>query len=99
MRNVKKGLRYTPVLVTNEKHISEQQELVKKFLAATVKGYQFAIANPGEAANVLLKNAPEINLDLVKASQAWMSQKYQDDAQRWGEQKEEVWNRSPKSIK
>lgn len=84
---------YTPVIITNEKNAAEQKELVKKFIAATAKGYQFAIANPGAAADILLKNAPELNPDLVKASQAWISPKYQDDAPRWGEQKEEVWRR------
>ncbi|HWI54319.1 MAG TPA: ABC transporter substrate-binding protein [Desulfobacteria bacterium] len=84
---------YTPVLVTNEKHVNEQKELVKKFMKATAKGYEFAIANPAESADVLLKNAPELNAALVKASQDWVSKNYQDDAARWGIQKEEVWNR------
>lgn len=84
---------YTPVITTNEKNAAEQIELVKKFMAATAQGYEFAIANPGAAADILLKNAPELNPALVKASQAWVSKKYQDDAARWGEQKEEVWRR------
>lgn len=84
---------YTPIIVTNEKHIAEQKELVKKFMAATARGYQFAIDQPGEAAQILLKNAPELNPELVNKSQEWVSQKYQDDAERWGLQKEEVWAR------
>lgn len=84
---------YTPVIVTNEKHVNEQKELVKKFMAATAKGYEFAINNPSQAADILLKNAPELKPELVKASQEWLSKKYQDDASRWGEQKEEVWKR------
>lgn len=87
---------YTPVIVTNEKHIADQKELVRKFVAATAQGYQFAIANPTDAAAILLKNAPELNPDLVNTSQQWVSQKYQDDAKRWGEQKEEVWQRYAK---
>ncbi|ADG80960.1 NMT1/THI5 like domain-containing protein [Thermincola ferriacetica] len=84
---------YTPVIVTNEKHIAEQKELVQKFVKATAQGYEFAIMNPAEAAKILLKNAPELNPELVKASQEWLSKKYQDDAEKWGIQKEEVWNR------
>lgn len=84
---------YTPVIVTNEKHIAEQKELVQKFMKATAQGYEFAIMNPAEAAKILLKNAPELNPELVKASQEWLSKKYQDDAEKWGIQKEEVWNR------
>lgn len=82
---------YTPVIITNEKNVSEKKELVKKFMSATAKGYQSAIESPGDAAAILIKNAPELNADLVKASQEWVSTKYQDDAAQWGIQKEEVW--------
>jgi ABC-type nitrate/sulfonate/bicarbonate transport system substrate-binding protein len=84
---------YTPVIVTNEKHAKTEKELVKKFMKATAKGYEFAIKNPEEAADILIKNAPELNKELVKESQKWLSTKYQDDAKQWGVQKEEVWKR------
>lgn len=84
---------YTPVIVTNEDHVKNKKELVKKFMDATTKGYQFAIDNPEEAAKMLLENAPELNEELVYASQKWLSTKYQDDAKQWGVQKEEVWKR------
>ncbi|WP_199620369.1 ABC transporter substrate-binding protein [Paenibacillus alkalitolerans] len=82
---------YTPVLVTNEKLISENPELVKKFLKAVAKGYQYAIDKPEEAADVLVKAVPELNKALVVASQKWLSPRYADDAPRWGEQKRDVW--------
>ncbi|MFD1175635.1 ABC transporter substrate-binding protein [Paenibacillus puldeungensis] len=82
---------YTPVIVTNEKTISQDPELVKAFMRATSKGYQYAIEHPEEAANILLKAVPELDKKLVVASQKWLSPKYQDDAGRWGEQKREVW--------
>lgn len=83
---------YTPVLATNEQLIAEQPELVEKFLAATAKGYQFSIDQPAEAADVLIAAVPELDPELVKASQEWLSPRYQDDAPRWGEQKKEVWS-------
>ncbi|RCX18100.1 ABC-type nitrate/sulfonate/bicarbonate transport system substrate-binding protein [Fontibacillus phaseoli] len=82
---------YTPVLVTNEKTIESDPELVKAFLRATSKGYQYAIDHPEESADILLKAVPELDKELVVASQKWLSPKYQDDAARWGEQKREVW--------
>lgn len=82
---------YTPVIVTNEKQIQEDPELVKAFMRATSKGYEYAIKNPEDAANILLNAVPELDKDLVIASQKWLSPKYQDDAARWGEQKEQVW--------
>ncbi|MBM7855541.1 ABC-type nitrate/sulfonate/bicarbonate transport system substrate-binding protein [Desulfohalotomaculum tongense] len=82
---------YTPVLISSEKTIADNPELVKKFMAATAKGYQFAIEHPEEAAEILLKHAPELDKELVVASQKWLSTRYRDDAPRWGEQKKEVW--------
>ncbi|UQZ37524.1 ABC transporter substrate-binding protein [Paenibacillus sp. PK3_47] len=82
---------YTPVLTTSEKVISDNPELVKAFLQATSKGYQYAIDNPEEAAAILTKAVPDLDPELVLASQKWLSPKYKDDAARWGEQKTEVW--------
>lgn len=82
---------YTPVLTTNEEMISDDPETVEAFLAAASKGYNFAIDNPEEAAQVLIDAAPDLDEDLVKRSQEWLASKYTDDAPRWGEQKLEVW--------
>ncbi len=82
---------YTPVIVTNEKMIAEQPDLVKAFMKATAEGYRFAIDKPEEAANILLKAVPDLDKELVIASQKWLSPRYQDDAPRWGEQKASVW--------
>ncbi|MCA1059675.1 ABC transporter substrate-binding protein [Rossellomorea aquimaris] len=82
---------YTPVLTTNEKMIESDPETVKAFLAATSKGYEYAIDNPKEAGEILLGAAPDLDKELVMKSQEWLAPKYQDDAERWGEQKLEVW--------
>ncbi|MBG9544750.1 ABC transporter substrate-binding protein [Cytobacillus firmus] len=82
---------YTPVLATSEKMIEDEPETVKAFVNAAAKGYEFAIGQPEEAADILLKNAPDLDSELVKKSQEWLSPRYQDDAARWGEQKLEVW--------
>ncbi|WP_176222096.1 ABC transporter substrate-binding protein [Tuberibacillus sp. Marseille-P3662] len=84
---------YTPVITTNEHHVNEQKDLTEKFMAATSKGYQYAIQHPDEAADILLEYAPELNKKLVHASQKWLSDHYQADAKKWGLQDEEVWTR------
>jgi ABC-type nitrate/sulfonate/bicarbonate transport system substrate-binding protein len=84
---------YTPVLITNEKNINEKKEFVQAFMRATAKGYVFAIKNPDESAGILLKHAPELNKDLVKQSQSYVSTQYQADASQWGIEKNEVWKR------
>ena len=82
---------YAPIIITSEKMIAEQPEIVKAFVSATAKGYEYAIANPDDAADILLKAAPETDAELTKASQKWLSQQYQADAPAWGVQKAEVW--------
>ena len=83
---------YTPVLISNETVLSENPEMAKKFLAATAQGYQFAIDKPEEAAEILIGHAPEIDKELAVESQKYLAGKYIDDAPRWGEMKDEVWN-------
>lgn len=82
---------YTPIIATNEKMIEQDPQLIKDFLSALTKGYEYTINEPEEAAKILTKAVPELDDDLVKASQQWLSTKFQDDAARWGEQKNEVW--------
>jgi len=89
---------YTPVLITNEKMTQSQPELVRHFMKAVSDGYLYAIKNPNEAADLLIKNAPEANAELIRSSQTWLSPQYQADAPRWGEQKVIVWERYAKWL-
>lgn len=82
---------YTPTLITNEQMIQKDPETVKKLVRAVSRGYQYAIAHPEKAADILVKAAPETDPKLARASQKWMSPRYQEEAERWGEQKEKVW--------
>lgn len=82
---------YTPVLISNEEMIKNDPETVAAFTKAASQGYQFAIEQPEQAADILIEAVPDLDAELVKASQQWLSPKYQDDASRWGEQKPEVW--------
>ncbi|WP_276352572.1 ABC transporter substrate-binding protein [Cohnella caldifontis] len=82
---------YTPLLMTSEKMIQDKPDVVRAFVEGAAEGYKYAIDHPDDAADVLIKDVPELNADLVRASQKWLSPRYQDDAPRWGEQKKEVW--------
>lgn len=84
---------YTPVIIAHEDLLNNNPELAKRFLKATTKGYEFAINNPREAAEDLLKWVPELDQDLVVASQEYLAQEYRADAERWGEMKKEVWEK------
>ncbi len=82
---------YTPVIITSEKFIADKPEVVRVLLEALAWGYNFAIQHPEEAADLLCNAVPELDIGLVKASQIWLSQYYQADAPRWGEQKASIW--------
>ena len=83
---------YTPVIIANQDTLEQKPEMVKKFLAATEKGYRHAIENPDESAKILQKYAPDYSLDLLTMSQEYLAEKYMEDTDRWGEMKDEVWD-------
>lgn len=82
---------YTPVLASGTKYLEENEEEAKKFLEATAQGYEYAIANPEEAAEILVKHAPEVDLELAKASQAFLANEYQAEKASWGTIDETRW--------
>ena len=57
-------------------------------------GYEFAIQNPKEAADILMEAAPELksNQELVYASQEYLAKQYTADADRWGIFDADRWN-------
>lgn len=89
---------YTPIIITNENLINSNPDLIKKFMKATTKGYEYCIDKPEESAEILVKNAPEIDIKLAKKSQEYLKDKYKEDTKRWGEMKEEVWNNYTKFL-
>lgn len=82
---------YTPVIIANENLINNEPDLVRRFLRATSRGYEFCIEKPEEAVKALLKNAPETDKEIAIASQKYLASEYQSDAERWGEMKREIW--------
>ena len=86
---------YSPVIISNESYLKENPEQARAFLRATKKGYIYAMEHPKEAADILLKHAPELagKKDFVYASQAYLSKAYSEKAETWGEIDPERWNR------
>ena len=83
---------YTPVIIANNKFLEEKPETAKAFLAAVSKGYEYAIENPEEAADILCEAAPELDRELVVASQKYLASEYKAEASRWGEIDPARWN-------
>lgn len=84
---------YSPVIIGNQDWMEANPDLAKAFLAAVEKGYTYAIEHPTEAADILLEAAPELDPDLVYASQNWMADQYVADAAQWGYIDGARWNR------
>lgn len=84
---------YTPVIISGNSYLEENPETAKAFLAALSKGYEFAMENPEEAADILMKYAPELksNAELVYASQKYLAGQYKAESTRWGEFDGERW--------
>jgi len=75
---------YSPVIIANNDFLKKNPEIAKKVLKAIKKGYEYAMKNPEESAKILVKNSPELDINLVTASQKWISKEYQSDAKEWG---------------
>ena len=83
---------YTPVIVAGNKFLEENPETAKAFLEAVSKGYEFAMENPEEAANILVEATPELDKELVVASQKYLADQYKADAPYWGYMDAVRWN-------
>ena len=84
---------YTPLLITSTDVIENRPEMVRKFLAATSRGYVYAIENPDECAEILGSYVPDYDMELLYRSQNYLADKYMADVDRWGEMSDEVWDR------
>lgn len=83
---------YTPVVISGTGFLEEEPDTAKAFLAALSKGYEDAIRDPKGAADILCKAAPELDPELVLASQEYLSARYQADAAQWGYMDPARWN-------
>lgn len=91
----------SPVIISNEQLIKQHPDVVKRFLKATAQGYQYAIQNPQDAANLLMQGAPAGSFDdqqLVYDSQAYLSPRYAEGAACWGQQTLQQWTDYPRFM-
>lgn len=84
---------YTPLIITNNDLITSDPDMIKAFMSATKKGYEYAIANPDEAAKILHDTAlPDTDLEFLTKSQEYLSGEYAKDAESWGVMTDQVWD-------
>lgn len=83
---------YSPVVIANNEYLEENPERAKAFMEAVKKGYEYAMENPEDAAEILCEEVPELDKELVLESQKWLADQYQADAPYWGYIDQERWN-------
>ncbi len=83
---------YTPVVIANNDFLESEPDTAKAFLRALKKGYEFAIDDPEGAADILCESAPELDKDLVLASQEYLKDQYKAEVDQWGYIDPERWN-------
>ncbi len=83
---------YTPTIIASDLFLAENPETAKAFLRATAQGYEYCIENPEESAKILLNHAPELDEDIVLASQVYLAQQYKAQVSQWGYIDQERWD-------
>lgn len=75
---------YTPVIIASNEFLSTNAEQTRAFLRATARGYEYAIENPSESAEILLSQVAELDAEIVYASQEYLADKYKAEVSKWG---------------
>ncbi|EHF01281.1 hypothetical protein HMPREF1008_01761 [Olsenella sp. oral taxon 809 str. F0356] len=75
---------YTPVIAANPEFASKNPDVVKAFLRAVRRGYEYAVKDPDSAADLLCAEVPELDAALVRQSQSYLKNQYVADAASWG---------------
>ena len=87
---------YSPVIIANNDFLNSSPDIAKKFLEAVKKGYEYAIDNPEESAEILIASDETGALngreEFVKESQKWISTQYIGDGEKWGYIDGERWD-------
>ena len=92
---------YTPTIITGPAEIKQKPDLLRRFMAATERGYEYARTHAQESAQILLQEAPKGTFPdpgLVMASQQFLSPRYADPGRKWGWQDAAAWHGYPQFM-
>jgi NitT/TauT family transport system substrate-binding protein len=59
---------YSNALVATEKYIKDNPALIKRFVKASLRGWEFTLKNPEEAIEIMAKHRPEIEKPVLLAN-------------------------------
>lgn len=83
---------YTPVIIANNDLIKNDPDTVQAFMDATRKGSEYCVEHRDDAAKILVDEVPELDLELVRASQEYLANQYTADADAWGRIDPDRWD-------
>jgi len=92
---------YTPNIITSPAEVQQKPDMLRKFMAATARGYEYARTHSQESAQMLINEAPRgtfPDTGLVMASQSFLSPRYADPGRKWGLQDAADWQSYPQFI-
>ena len=92
---------YTPNIITSPNEMKQKPDLLRRFMAATQKGYNYARTHVQESAQDLISMAPKgtfPDTGLVLQSQQYLSPRYVDTGRTWGMQDAVAWHGYPEFI-
>ena len=92
---------YTPTIITSPAEMKQKPDLLRRFMAATERGYEYARTHAQESAQILLQEAPKGTFPdpgLVMESQQFLSPRYADPGRKWGWQDAAAWHGYPQFI-
>lgn len=84
---------YTPVLAASQSYLKSNPDTAKKFLLACKQGYEYAIQNPDDAADILCKAVPETDKQVALKGQEWLKNQYMAEVPQWGYIDKARWDR------
>lgn len=83
---------YTPVIIANNDLIKNDPDTVQAFMDATRKGSEYCVEHRDDAAKILVDEVPELDLELVRASQEYLADQHTADADAWGRIDPDRWD-------
>ena len=87
------------LLVTSQETIEARRDVLERFLRATLRGYEFAAGDPGDAASILIETVEEgvfSNPELVyRSAELLAAEYYLASDGRWGGQTLKQWSDYP----
>ncbi|GCE30473.1 nitrate ABC transporter substrate-binding protein [Dictyobacter alpinus] len=92
---------YTPNFIASPNEIKNKPELLRKFMKATARGYEYARTHAEDAANILMQQVPKGTFPdqaYVTDSQQYLSPRYADSGRHWGQQDASAWQGYPQFI-